>query len=446
MASAACTGLQYKFYNGGWSSWKTSLSGGYAGSSKYVVVLKFTTPGVSGLFTGTGLSITIPYIRQTQSTSGTLYVKLYTSDPTTSSGICAIPTSSTCDASSSWKTNDRQVHTATFTFTRSLSESTTYYLVIGNSGNYMEIGYSSTYDSWYSINLTYTYYANGTAPTIVITDQGNNICLISGVLGKNGTNNAIKSATLYYTTNGREPDGGQDWTTKVDLTATSGGAYSKPISIPSGCTKIWAVTYCKFEYNTISTGHRSAIVKFRYGPIPGKPTLSYKKSRLTIKENLTFSWAKPIEDKQNYLPLSCLKGYRIRLLKNDEEIAIASNSDGKWFDTFETTNKLLHGATFSNGDTNKLIFDPAKFGFAAQDTLKLVVHGLYIDGNNKMKWSGSNDGISADSDTYTFENAGIVHAKVAGTWREAQVWVKAAGTWYEAETVNTKVSTWKESQ
>lgn len=443
---AACTDLKYKFYNGGWSSWKTSLSGGYAGSSSYVTALSFKTPSISKFNKSTSLSITIPFVRQSwASTTGTIYIKLYTSDPTT--GSLVIPTSSTCDASAGWNTSSTQVQLASFIISStSLKADTSYYLLIGASKNFIEIGYTSSYDSKYDINLNYSTYTDGTAPTIVIADQGNNICLISGVLGKNGTNNAIKSATLYYTTNGKEPNGGQDWTTKVDLTATSEGAYSKPISIPSGCTKIWAVTYCKFEYNTISTGHRSASVKFRYGPIPGKPTLSYKKSRLTIKENLTFSWAKPIEDKQNYLPLSCLKGYRIRLLKNDEEIAIASNSDGKWFDTFETTNELLHGATFSNGDTNKLIFDPAKFGFAAQDTLKLVVHGLYIDGNNKMKWSGSNDGISADSDTYTFENAGIVHAKVAGTWREAQVWVKAAGTWHEAETVNTKVSTWKESQ
>ena len=47
----------------------------------------------------------------------------------------------------------------------------------------------------------------------------------------------------------------------------------------------------------------------------------------------------------------------------------------------------------------------------------------------------------------TVQNAGVVHVKPNGTWKEGQVWVKVAGVWKEAETVNVKVSgAWKESQ
>ena len=94
MASKVCTNFNYKFYNGGWSDWSANLHGGYASDGSgtdRVAVFRFKTPAIDGLYTNTSLVLTIPYVRQPSAAeSGTLYVKLYTSDPEPDSGaICA---------------------------------------------------------------------------------------------------------------------------------------------------------------------------------------------------------------------------------------------------------------------------------------------------------------------------------------------------------------------
>ena len=235
MSSTACTNIKYKFYSGVWSDWQSTLTGGYAGNNKYVVVLKFKTPAIDKPYTSTSLSFSIPYVRQSNAaTEGTIYVKLYSSDPTDQTAICDIPNSNTCDDSDTWNTNDQQVHIAKFKITEKLSEDKTYYLVIGSSASQISIGYSG-YDDDYSIDFNYTIYTNGTSPSIVMKDNGNNTVTISGALGKNGDHNTIKSAMLYYTFDGTDPSS-SDTRESTSLTAGTGESYSKKITITKKCT------------------------------------------------------------------------------------------------------------------------------------------------------------------------------------------------------------------
>lgn len=323
--------------------------------------------------------------------------------------------------------------------------------------------YTANRSSWKTIMnsggsslTTDKYVTDGTAPSITtFEDKENNRALISGKLGKNGNNNSMSSATLYYTTNGTNPTTSSS---SKDLGKTSEGSFSKYIEIPSGCTKIKAFVSCVYaEGDKADAKTKELTVKYRYGRVPGTPILtadSYKNNRLTVKQNITFKWTSPAPH-NDYLPLACLNGYRIRILKNGAELDIATDSDGFWFDTWEATwktgNKLRHGATYScdlePAGINTITFDPAKFGFVAGDKIQLVIYGNYTDGNNTFIWSGSANGEAAKSPDYTFQNAGVVNVKVNNSWAEGQVYVKVNGAWKEAETVNARVSgAWKESQ
>lgn len=290
----------------------------------------------------------------------------------------------------------------------------------------------------------------GTKGTFTVTDNGNNTFTVSGKLGKNGTNNAIKSATVYYTTDGSSPSN-SDNTNRIALAvsgASSEKSYTFTKAIPSSCTVIKTWVSCVFAHNTATTSTGSTTVKYRYGANPGKPVLSYSKTRLTIKEPLTYTWADPIAS-TDYLPLSCFVGYRIRLKKNGYELKISTGgSTDIWYDTHNTSNKLINGATCNiSGTNNTFTFDPAKFGFAPGDYVSLTIYASNKDGNNTGLWNGKSGGEAINSDSQLIQNAGIMHVKVNGTWREGQVWVKDKGSWHEAESVQTKVSgKWEESE
>lgn len=285
---------------------------------------------------------------------------------------------------------------------------------------------------------------DGTAPSMSIADQGNNTCIISGVLGSNGASNGIRYATLYYTTNGEWPDDGKSWTTSVPLAATSGGGYSKRIDIPSNCSVVKAIVYCTFTYNKTSTGNRSASVKYYAAPgAPGKPALtadSFKNNRLTIKQNWTYSWTAAKQANNN----SPVKGYRIRLFKNGVNIPI-KDSSGKQLSTGTASDPVYDRESTSNSIT----INPALHGFVAGDRAMLGIHSYARNGVGSQLFNGGGGGweTRVDSVGSTIENAGIVNVKVDGSWVEGQVWIKANNEWHEAETVNAKVNgVWEESQ
>ena len=268
---------------------------------------------------------------------------------------------------------------------------------------------------------------------------------MSGYLGSNGTNNGIIGSTLYWTTNGMLPSGGSWYTPGESMGATSGGAYSKTINIPSNCSTIWAVTYCSFSYNSTNTGYISQSVKYYTAPgNPGTPVINYTKSRLTIKEPWTFSWTAASAGNTS----SPVAGYRLRLYKNNILIPIkdsegntlsSSWSNDYWYDTDNTNCSCT--------------IDPIIHGYAPGDTVKLTIFAYIKTGNNEKWWSGQGS-TPASSIEYLVQNAGVMRPLVNGKHVEGVVLVALPDnsdkgyTWTEADVVKvyTPNKTWAEAE
>lgn len=299
---------------------------------------------------------------------------------------------------------------------------------------------------------------DGSKPTVSITDNGNNKCTISGVLGKKGTNNAFKSATLYYTTDGSDPSSSST-RTKVSLTdAASGEKYAKEVTVSKACT-VKAYTVCKFTYNETNASASKAIIYYAAPKNPGVPKLSYKKSRLTVKEPWTFTWTAATQSNTS----SPVKGYYLMLLRRPAATPEPEGDAGDGYVfvrelTCSTSNNYIgiDKGSNSNVSTNYYIRrentsctaifeDPTKFGFKPGDKVKLRIRAFTRNAKGspgEILQSGQ-----VDSAEYEVRNAGIVHVKVNDTWREGQVYVKVNSAWKEAELVSTKVSdSWREAE
>lgn len=294
-----------------------------------------------------------------------------------------------------------------------------------------------------SVTLVRNKWTDGGSCTVIVKDNGNNTATISGALGKSGTNNSIESATLYYTTDGSDPKSSET-RQSFKLTATSEGSYSKNVSITKKCT-VKAYLKCTFELDSTSdTG--SAIVNYYAAPSPpGKPTISYNKSRLTIKEPWKISWAVSTAANAE----SPVVGYRFRVYK--KAAGATSFSTIKFYS--KTTGDLLSDDL--GGGVDRYYYDrkadkeiPMSFypdiqGIVPGDTIRFGLYAYTKNGAGTQLFNAT----QVLSDDYLVQNAGVVHTKVSGVWKEGQVYVKVNGTWQEAETVNVKVNgAWHESE
>jgi hypothetical protein len=447
MASAYCTNLNYKFFNGSWSYWKDDLQSGYAGNKEYVTVLRFKTPDVTKI-TNTSLKFSIPCVRQYQPEApqeGTLYVKLYTSDPTgaaESPYICTIPNAGTCDDSFYYNHYDFQVFYANFEINnKTLYGGTTYYLVIGNSAAHLSIGSGS---HQYTITLEYTSYTDGSMPTIKIVDNGDNSCMIQCVLGMEGNYNPMESAKLCYTTDGTTPN---ITSNPISIPPVSGTTYNKIIKISSGpTTTVRAFILCKYKYNSGNPGEASKAIKYYAAPkAPGKPVVYYNKNKLTNRENWTVSWSAAKAANDN----SPIKGYRFRIYKK-----AAGATKFTTIKIYDTAGKLLSKDMGTDSGvidhryyydvaSLSMIIDPVKHGIVPGDTIKIGLYAYAKNGVGTQLFTAS----QTFSDELVVQNAGIVNIKINNSWHEGQVYVKAGGVWHEAETVNVKTAAgWRESQ
>jgi hypothetical protein len=433
MANAACSIGRTCDYNmtnnttsspSGWINWQTA-TGGYASSTK-CTVFEFTTPnGLSGT-AGYNISSLSVRVKHRKSGSGTFYFKVLTSDPRSGgkTDFTSHHGSGSWSGSSSWKDDY-------YTVSVSLAQNTLYYFAIGGSGSLAEISRDL------SLSVNYISIDKGTDPSLYITDNGNNTATISGYLGSNGSNNGITGSTLYWTTNGMQPSGGSWYTPSESMGATSGGAYSKTIDIPDGCSGIWAVIYCDFKHNRTNTQHIYGSVRYYKAPgDPGKPTISYTKSRLTIKEPWTFSWSAASAGNSN----SPINGYSFRLYKNG--VIIPGLVVGT--DNYITKNSLATHTYVDRESTSRtVVIDPTDFGFLPGDTVKLGIWAYSKNGKNTLLYNAD----EVISDTYTVQNAGIVQVRTASGWHEGQVHVRTASGWHEAETVQVRTASgWKESE
>ena len=281
----------------------------------------------------------------------------------------------------------------------------------------------------------------GTAPSVSVADLGNNKVIISGSLGTNGSSNTIKSAMLYYTTDGTDPSSSSS-RILISLTATSGAAFAKTIPIASACT-VKAYVSCSFTFNTTGKA-ASTTAKYYVAPgNPGKPVLStgsFKNNKLTVKQNWTYAWTAASAGNVN----SPVAGYRIRLYKNNINIPIL-NSAGAQLSVLNTGSTTDYVYDTENIST-VLTINPSLHGYTKGDTVYLTIFAYAKNGASDKLWSGSGaTAVSSASTTVT--GAGTVRVKPAGSWVEGQVYVKVNKTWVEAEAVSVKASgSWKESQ
>jgi hypothetical protein len=276
--------------------------------------------------------------------------------------------------------------------------------------------------------LTRTKWTDVGKGTVTITDNGNNTFSVSGTKGANGTNNTASGPTLSW---GYDTDYGKSVSNPINLT----------IATPANATRtVYAKGITEATYGSDATVTTSLAIKQYVAPgDPGKPVLSYSKSRLTTKENWTFTWTAAKATNTS----SPVKGYRIRLYKNGVLIPIKNNSGS-------LLSELRSGTAADwiyDANITSLTINPVIHEFAAGDTVVLSLYAYAVNGKGTTNhWSGG--GTSAVySDTYTVQNAGIVRVKVGSEWKEGQVYIKANGAWKEAETVSTRVGgQWKEAE
>lgn len=277
------------------------------------------------------------------------------------------------------------------------------------------------------------------SPSISITDNKNNTFSLTG---KNatlptGSNNAVSSNTFTWgyasnNYNNKHTDDSLSYNLQ-STTAASRDVYAKAQAVPRyfGTTK-----------TAYANPNPTAITYYVAPNNPGIPVLSYTKNRLTLREPWTFSWnaAEP----GNAHGHNVVRGYRIRLYKNDKTIHIY-NSSG-------TQLTKLSGIVAddyvydSESTTTRITIDPVKHGFKVGDTVELGIYAYSKNGIDGMLFSG-NASDERVSEAATVQNAGVMHVKDSNAWKEGQVYIKVGNAWKEAETVSVKTSTgWKESQ
>lgn len=319
------------------------------------------------------------------------------------------------------------------------------------------LGIATSQNSTSSSRMTYIYktltrkkWATVTNGKVTVKDNFNNSYTITAESGDPGTNNAVVESILSYPNSTGQ-------TVSFDITNTTYGPKTI-IFTPTTANKtkeVSASVRTVGEYNTVSTAHHKGIRQYVGPEKPAGHKLTYKKSRLTLKENWTISWTAPSIN--NECPI---KGYRIRLYRK--------RGTGSWiklpiYDSNGSMGHVVGDTTKSPTDyywdrdgtsTSATIYTeyyntdviPNYPDILPGDLIKFSVtaytkYGENYTGNKVFKTS------EATSGEYTIQNAGIARVKVNGEWKEGQVYVKANGSWHEAETVNIKTSSgWQESQ
>lgn len=288
------------------------------------------------------------------------------------------------------------------------------------------------------------------APTI--TDNGNNTYTITAPAGVAGTNNAVKSSTLYY-----RAGGSGDYTKASSLTAVT--AKNLSVSNSTASQTIYAYTKVDGTYNDVTSSTTSKTVKNYVMPsYPGTPVLSEsskKNGRLTIKQNWTYTWTASTQANSS----SPVKGYRIFLYR---KAAGASGFTGMTGLVLDGTNGIKKGSN-SKGHIDRatssltVTFNPVDLGFLPGDEVKLGLHSWTVNGAGTKLWSGSGD-TQVYSAATPVEHAGIMRVNVStntkSNWKEGQVYVNIGTTktnWKEADAVYVNVSTntksnWQESE
>lgn len=302
---------------------------------------------------------------------------------------------------------------------------------------------------------------NNTGASVSISDNYNNTFNITCTLGSAGLNNTYNKSGCYlwwtqnktgtntwtwYTssnTNGNRYTYGANATSKtvsnIALNITNTSAATKQVA---GCVTT-ASTYGP-AVELCNTGYPGSGIQIKQycAPVPSttRPTISYTKSRLTVRENWSFSWSAATKANNS----SPIKGYEICITKNREEIPITINSSGVISKSTGTATRV-----FWEGSGRTVTCNPANLEFAAGDSVQFWVrpytkYGKNNDGNKlPSSWLDHTATVSK-----TVENAAVVHVYNTSKkdYDEGIVCVYRDGDWVEADSVHVyKNNDWVES-
>lgn len=278
--------------------------------------------------------------------------------------------------------------------------------------------------------------------SISCTDHYNNSFTITATAGKAQNNNTVKSSELW-TAQYKYSNGSWIWgnsSPTLTQTITLGGLTNDPTRRVAA----WIRTHPTYGSTYTDYDNSYTIKQYREPIFPAnfEFTLTKTRNRLTIKEPWVFSWT--AANAKN--TTSSVKGYRIRLYKNDVEIPI-KNSSGQ---VISLTNSIYGGHPYDTDSTStSFTIYPDQQGFVAGDTVSILVHAYTRYGANNERTGESNCLFSSykKSINYEVQNAGIVQVRTSSGWHEGQVWVRTASGWHEAETVQVRAASgWHESE
>lgn len=260
-------------------------------------------------------------------------------------------------------------------------------------------------------------------PALTITDNGNNTFTIAGTDGANGTNN---TATTAYSWGYDNKYGNSGLATAQTL----------PSDKTSATVTVYAKAVTTGTYGTAKTTTKSLAVKNYKAPnAPGVPQISYNKSRLTVKENWTYTWSAATRVNTN----SSIAGYRIRVYKDGKEITGLAATTGSTVIT-----KGTGASAFLDRNTTdcSIVFNPVDFGFTAGNKVKVRVQAYAKNAKKTLLLSSE-----ADSAELEVLNAGVMRIRSGNDCIEGIVKVWDNGGWQEADLVKIKTpSGWAESE
>lgn len=287
-------------------------------------------------------------------------------------------------------------------------------------------GYGTT-----DFNITIPAYAGSiTAGSVSISDNGNNTAKIEYTNSKAGTNNSIKSSTVYYTTDGSVPSSSNK-DGSFSAGTTSQGTGSSNINIPAdtdGKITIKAILITDGTYNDPSSSVASKDVNYYHKPsVRPTPKISFNTKKPTLKSIFTISWDSGSQ--YGTASYNAIKGYRIRLAKGSDFMQL--DSDEKYI---ERT---------SAGSVSFNILDKG-FDIEVGDEIHATLHIWSENGKGERLWYDQSS--PAISNYVTIVNMGVVWLRLGNTWVEGQVWSRDGLTWDECTGLFIRdSSTWKES-
>jgi hypothetical protein len=263
----------------------------------------------------------------------------------------------------------------------------------------------------YEVATSKSTITDATPGSLKITDNLNNTFTIEADKGESGQNNPVY-ATFVKWGYDKNLSGGHFEVASNTASVTK----TLDITTPANATRtVYAETSSKCLYNTPSAMTSKSINQYVAPNAPGKPVISFKKSRLTVKENWTYNWTAASSTNSN----SPVAGYRVRLYRNGSQILQQ-----------ETT-----GTSYTINPTNNK--------FEAGDTVRLDINPYTVDrkGTKILRTAYTASAIS------TVQHAGVVHARVDNAWKEGQVSVRVDNAWKEADVVYVRVDgAWVEAE